>query len=446
MTASGSGGGAGLRILIENSEYWLRNNGDLAMFEVTIRRLRERWPNARIGVLTDSPSLVRAYYPEAEAMTVWDTDPWDEPTRLERFAAKVGPTITGPVAISWLQTRGWVPDRARRVRRKLLRFAGAHTSDDGARPPRPHTGSARAAREASLVLALGGGYLTDSDKGQANRVMNLFEHAFSRDVPVAMVGQGLGPMEDPILLERLANVLPKVEVISLREKRRGPGLLEKIGFPSDRVLVTGDDAIELSYEVRTDVVGTDLGICLRVAEYSPVSKGAQETVGKVVRTLAAEFDAGLVPLIIAEYRRQDRRSTLPLVSGAPKVTRPLGKFVAPQDIAKRVSQCRVLVTGAYHLAVFALSQGIPVIALTSSQYYDEKFLGLGEMFGLGLQVVRLDEEGLSDRLTDAIRNAWASATEVREPLRARALEQIEASKAGFARIFELVERTAAEKN
>lgn len=445
MTESGSVGGAGLRILIENSEYWLRNNGDLAMFEVTIRRLRERWPNARIGVLTDSPSLVRAYFPAAEAMTVWDDDPWDDPTRLEEFAAKVGPTIVGPIAIRRLQTKGWIPDRARRARRKLLRMAGARVSDDGARPPRPHTGSARAAREASLVLALGGGYLTDSDKGQANRVMNLFEQAFSRDVPVAMVGQGLGPMEDPILLERLADVLPKVEVIALREKRRGPGLLGKIGFPADRLLVTGDDAIELSYEVRRDDFGTDLGVCLRVAEYSPVSKAAQETVGNVVRNLAAEFDAGLVPLIIAEYRRQDRKSTLPLVRGADKVTAPLGKFVAPQEIAKQVSQCRVLVTGAYHLAVFALSQGIPVIALTSSQYYDEKFLGLGDMFGLGLEVVHLDEVGLSKRLTDAVRAAWASASDVREPLRARALEQIEASKAGFARIFDIVERTAAEK-
>src|SRR5262245_41410818 len=44
-----------LRILVENSEYWLRNNGDLAMLTVTLDRIHQRWPDARIAVLTDSP-------------------------------------------------------------------------------------------------------------------------------------------------------------------------------------------------------------------------------------------------------------------------------------------------------------------------------------------------------------------------------------------------------
>ena len=30
-----------LRILVENSEYWLRNNGDLAMLTVTLDRIHQ---------------------------------------------------------------------------------------------------------------------------------------------------------------------------------------------------------------------------------------------------------------------------------------------------------------------------------------------------------------------------------------------------------------------
>ena len=56
-----------MRVVIEHSEYWLRNHGDLAMLEVTVERLRERWPRARVAVLTDSPSLLRAYFPQCEA-------------------------------------------------------------------------------------------------------------------------------------------------------------------------------------------------------------------------------------------------------------------------------------------------------------------------------------------------------------------------------------------
>ena len=80
-----------VRILIENSEYWLRNNGDLAMMTVTVERLRARWPQSRIAVLTDSPSLLRAYFPDCEAITVFDADPWGAPSAPERLPSAPGP-------------------------------------------------------------------------------------------------------------------------------------------------------------------------------------------------------------------------------------------------------------------------------------------------------------------------------------------------------------------
>jgi polysaccharide pyruvyl transferase WcaK-like protein len=97
------------------------------------------------------------------------------------------------------------------------------------------------------------------------------------------------------------------------------------------------------------------------------------------------------------------------------------------------------VTGAYHLAVFALSQGIPVVALTSSAYYDGKFLGLGAMFGQGLTPVRLDDPCLEQTLATAIDQAWLTAVVVREPLRARARTQIDASRTAFDRAAALTQ-------
>jgi len=91
------------------------------------------------------------------------------------------------------------------------------------------------------------------------------------------------------------------------------------------------------------------------------------------------------------------------------------------------------------LAVFALSQGTPVVALTSSAYYDDKFLGLADMFGTGLRMIDLRAADLEDSLAGAIRSAWREAPEFREPLRARARDQIAASKEGFDRVFRLVE-------
>ncbi|MFI5783604.1 polysaccharide pyruvyl transferase family protein [Nocardia sp. NPDC051570] len=465
-------GGAGHRILIENSEYWLRNYGDLAMLDVTVRRLQQRWPKARIGIMTESPALVSAYFPGAVGITVGDRDPWGSPRAAERLAAELGPAVVGPAAVAWLRARAWLLPRAIRARDRIRRMVGSRvapplsagrtaqvarvlsTGGSGgvavgtetvSRIVTRHPGAARAVREASLVLALGGGYLTDADIPQAGRALELLEYASDAGIPTAMVGQGLGPLRDPELRKQAARVLAKLPLIALRERRRGPALLDSLGVAPDVVTVTGDDAIELACDVRKHQVGTDIGVCLRIAEYSPVSRHAQDCVGVAIRRAATEFGALLVPLIIAETPGSpDRRTTLPLVRGSANAVAPVGGFVHPSVVAEQVTRCRVLVTGAYHLAVFALSHGIPVVGLTSTEYYDDKFLGLADMFGGGIRLIQLDDSHLGERLAVAIRDAWGEAETVRDALRTRADEQAAASRQAFERLFALLERTHVE--
>ncbi len=445
-----------LRILIESSEYWLLNMGDLAMLDVTVRRLRARWPQARIGVLTDAPALLHAYLPGVDAINPRGRAAWSPAGRPARLCEVAGPRIVGPYEIGRLTARAWLPQKARGARRRAtrllrsvrLRYRSGHPgSVDGldgrptaaAAPPRRLTPTMEAAAAgSSLVVALGGGYLTDADPGQSARVLDLLEHASAHGVPTAMLGQGLGPIEESVLVARAAEVLPRVDVIALRERRRGPALLERAGVAPTRVVVTGDDAIELAYERRPETLGRDLGVCLRAAGYAPVPPSARIALGGGLRSVAREVDAGLVPVVIAEYRAQDRRSTLPLLEGADRVGRPLRRFARPQDVAAQVGRCRVMVTGAYHAGVFALSQGIPVVALTSSTYYDDKFLGLAGMFGTGLELVRLDDDDLAKRLPEAVRAAWARAPEVRPVLLASATEQVAASRRAFERVCDLV--------
>lgn len=423
------------------------------MLSVTIARLRERWPDARIAVLTDTPALLRAYFPEAEGVSVVDTAPWSAPSALQLLAGRLGPRVVGPWALGRLRLRVWfrvrLPQRARGAVRRLRRALRPTAGMDGPQPERlpvirspHHPGSAAAAEAASLVLALGGGYVTDADRSQTLRVLNLLDHAHRHGVPVALIGQGLGPLDDPVLCGRAAEVLSAVDFIALRERRIGPEVLRRSGVPVERVLVTGDDAVELAYAARSGSMGSELGVCLRVAGYSPVPPSAQATVGAVVRGEARRHSARLVPLIIAEYRSEDRRSTLPLVAGAKNVERPLPRYAHPIDVARRVAQCRVVVTGAYHLAVFALSQGISTVALSSSRYYDAKFLGLEDMFGTGLTLVHLQDPALPQTLSDAIGVAWEQAPAVRDELRARARAQIAASREAFDRVFALVDKAA----
>ena len=78
-------------------------------------------------------------------------------------------------------------------------------------------------------------------------------------------------------------------------------------------------------------------------------------------------------------------------------------------LIKQTARCRIVVTGAYHAAVFALAQGIPVVCLSNSPYYLAKFQGLEDLFGLGCATVRLSEPDLPARLAAAIERTWNSA-------------------------------------
>ncbi|MGW4241789.1 polysaccharide pyruvyl transferase family protein [Nocardia sp. NPDC004722] len=442
MGNSGAGDGAGtVRVLVDNGEYGLRNRGDIAMMVMTVERLRARWPQARIGMLTDAPHLLRGVVPHAEPVVAHTGGHWGRSGFAGLLDEQAGIHLLGPAATQWRaatdvplrQLRG-VTDR---VRKEVRRFVTAEPAI-AALPPVPG-----AVAEADLVIALGGGYLNDGSRHQAHRTLALLEAAQRQGIPNVLIGQGLGPMGDPALRRRAAEVLPGADLIAVRERLRGPRLLAELGVPDERVMLTGDDAVEFAYRLRRPGIGTDLGVSLRISDSTKVSDSARDTLGTVLRREAAALDSALAPLIVSEHDDEDRRHTLPLVTGAARTRPAIGRAGTAQEVVRQVSRCRVLVTSAYHLAVFALSQGIPAVAVTASEYYDDKFYGLADMFGAnadaaGLRIVHLDADNLDTELTRAIRQLWESAPELRDTLQQKAVEQIDVGRAGLDRVYGLV--------
>lgn len=66
-----------------------------------------------------------------------------------------------------------------------------------------------------------------------------------------MVGQGIGPVDDHRLCERMREVLPMVDLIAVREPRKSAAALLSLGVAGERVRMTGDDAVELAYGSRS---------------------------------------------------------------------------------------------------------------------------------------------------------------------------------------------------
>jgi colanic acid/amylovoran biosynthesis protein len=105
----------------------------------------------------------------------------------------------------------------------------------------------------------------------------------------------------------------------------------------------------------------------------------------------------------------------------------------PDDVARLCGECRVVLTGSYHAAVFALAQGTPVVAIAASRYYEQKFFGLRDLFGTGCHVVEAGDE-LTGRLGTALESAWASSGDVTVALRTVARELVERSRQAYERL------------
>jgi colanic acid/amylovoran biosynthesis protein len=255
-----------------------------------------------------------------------------------------------------------------------------------------------------------------------------------------MFGQGLGPIEGTALRQRAAEVLSRVDLIGVRESRSSVPLLTSLGVSPSRIVVTGDDAIEMAYADdepwRREVRG--IGVNVRIAPYSNVGRELLTAVRQALDESARSHDARLLPIPIAHHDGgMDVETLRELLSGASNVDDGGVALNTPRGVIDRIGECRVVVTGSYHGAVFALAQGIPVVALARSQYYVDKMAGVMQQFGEGCELMELDtlngDAALVPRLRAAIDRAWAAADRLRAPLLASARDQIARGRRAYAR-------------
>jgi Polysaccharide pyruvyl transferase len=156
-----------------------------------------------------------------------------------------------------------------------------------------------AVTNADLVIVTGMGGITDAFPEYAANLLETLALAVRCRRYVAMVGRGFGPLHTPKLVARARVVLPQIDFIGIREDRASLPLLLSLGVASDRVITTGDDAIEMVYRLRRDSLGEGLGISLRIADYSGVDKSLLEPLRRILRDATQAHRIPMVPLPIA---------------------------------------------------------------------------------------------------------------------------------------------------
>jgi colanic acid/amylovoran biosynthesis protein len=181
---------------------------------------------------------------------------------------------------------------------------------------------------------------------------------------------------------------------------------------------------------------------MRVSPYAGVDRTAAETVGDLVVRAAEAFRAPIVTLPVSRYPVDGDLDALrallhPERSGADIV---LHDLATPDALITAAADCRVIVTGSYHAAVFGLARGVPAVCLTRSAYYDAKFAGLRALFPGACLVVSLDQPDLARRLGQAIDQAWHLPAQARDDARKAAAGQRQAGRLAYARFRDVVEK------
>jgi colanic acid/amylovoran biosynthesis protein len=422
-----------MRILVDPGTPTCTNMGDVAMLQVAVGRLRELWPTAVISVLTNAPERLQAYCPGVESVPEAGRRAWCDGLRMSRFFGTwLAARMFAWQALALDGVRSVLPAR---LRGRLLRRAERSIEQWRARGK-----FLCAMHAADLHLVCGQATLADDDRTRALRLLDTAALALARQIPVAAVGQAIGPLADPELLRRSRAVLPRFGLLAVRERRTAPALLASLGVPAERVCVTGDDAVELGQAGSVATPGRALGVHLRRAPLAIADAALLGTLTDVLRTLSRELQAPMVPLPISHHRPAGAYDPAVLATALQgcDVTGDGGATTdSPSRLIAAASSCRVVVSAAYHAAVFALCQGIPAICIGQSPYYLTKFRGLADLFGPGCVVVDLSQPNADCQLRDAVRRVWAEADSLRSALLIAAGEQRALGRMAYARLGRL---------
>jgi polysaccharide pyruvyl transferase WcaK-like protein len=401
-----------MRIVVEPSDCDLGNAGDMAMLHVAITRLAALWPHATIQVFSRDPDRLSAFCPDATPVL------FEETRDYRRWQPVVEILRRWPALLALL--RPVKPRNGGGARRYPAEVVDAISRAD-------------------LMVVSGMGGVTDAFRDYAIALLERLDLALQAGIPVVMVGQGIGPLQDPALRAKAEAVLPRVAFISLREGRASYPLLQSLGVSSDRIMTTGDDAIEMAYRLRPPRLGSGLGINLRLATYSAVDRQLVAQFRQLLQDLARLQEATLIPAPISNKPGEADADTIGyIMSGYEKRSCAAVDSGSLFGVIDNIKECRVVISGSYHAAVFALSQGIPAIGIANSEYYIDKFLGLADQFGPGCDVIVLRDRDWQSKLATGLDRAWQSADEVRPQLLAAADRQVASSQTAYQKIYELV--------
>lgn len=369
------------RILLLGGEHYHRSVGDVAMLSVAVDQLRLAFPSAELLVATASAVRLGQFVAGVKP-AVLEGGVRGRFGRVEYAAGRILPEALLAFAFT-LATRGRV------IVRRVVRFGRPETPGpvtgpglDAAPDPGQGVGGQALDRHIAgvdLLVVYGGGYLADADRDKALMALGAMRRATALGIPYVLTGQGIGPVDDPVLLAAARQELPRASAIGTREQRLSAMTLTACDVPSERICFTGDDALLLLEQGRRPEARELVGLSYRTAVYLGLTVDNVRTVHDSVRAWLADRDPQWLPIVTSTYGDEDLAGVRQVVSAHDaqlSATRP-----DPSDVIDAIRHCSLVVSSTYHAALFAAGAGIPTLAFGGTDYGLAKLHGIREALG-----------------------------------------------------------------
>lgn len=310
----------------------------------------------------------------------------------------------------------------------------------------------RAYAGADMVVAAGGGYLYTTSAARGNVVLltNLYCFIFAALLgkPVALYAQSIGPFFGAWQSWMVRRALSAVDLVEVREEvsRR---LVDSWSIPTpvrsvpDAAFLFDGRPPATDLGIRPSGRGPTVGVTVRSWFRDPEPQQAYErAVASFVAWLVDERDASVVfvPQVTFADGRDDDRVTARRVAAAaarPDGVRVVEDELSPAEVRWLCGEMDAFVGTRMHSNIFALSSGVPTLAIA----YQPKTAGIMSRLGLGDFVVPI--EGLTERELCAKFDALLElAPEIERRLQATIPELREEALEGGRLIAEVFEHWA----
>ncbi|MBL1457676.1 MAG: polysaccharide pyruvyl transferase family protein [Methylophaga sp.] len=425
-----------MKILIENGAHDCFNAGDLSMLIVCLNRLKTAYPSAELLTVNEAPQKLKVLYKDCTPTNILTgRHLWLQDRNMFGGLHKIIPfknQLVDDFEASFRRNNIFLARKWIKVRNNKRGLNN-----------KPIKNYLKTLKSVHFAVVSGGGLITDAFEIHAMKLLETLYQLIQLGKPVALFGLGVGPINSPRLRNLARLVFPHVTLFALREKRYGPRLLHSLGVSSERIMISGDDAIEFAASGRVGVMGNAIGFNIRNAKYAGVDNTNSSNITDILTLFAKTQQSSIVPVPISWHRSENDLQTVLNLLGQNMTPQEKEQLETIDGLNHQIANCRIVVTGSYHAAVFALTHGIPVIALAKSEYYANKFNGLSNMFLQGLQVIGLDHVDWREKFKLALTRAWESAESQRDSLILCADKQIKSSKLAYSQYYKILKRLAS---